>query len=291
MFTRLRAHFGTAGLVVAIVALIAALAGGAYAASNSSEAGKATASAKAKKGPRGPKGATGPAGPAGPAGPQGAAGAKGEAGANGSNGSNGAPGAAGQGVVSSVAPPEPAHCENGGSKFVAGASTTYACNGAVGSRGATGEPWPVDNTLPSEATETGTWTFGPLTEGATPEPQFGPSVFTSISFPIKLAAGLNASHVHFIQTSGKEQVFNEVTEEIEEVTSAACPGTVTAPAAIPGHLCVYAAALTSAASVNGFIYDVTETNGASATGALLGFRITAAEGAKGTGTWAVTGAE
>jgi hypothetical protein len=125
MFSRLREHFGTAGLIVAIVALVAALAGGAIAATGGSSGGKAAASAKAKKGPRGPKGPkgdTGPAGPAGPAGPQGSAGPKGDTGAPGANGTDGAKGATGP-------------------------------TGLDGKDGKTG----FTETLPAGETETGTW--------------------------------------------------------------------------------------------------------------------------------------
>ena len=111
MFTRLRKHLGTAGLLVAVVALVAALGGGAVAAQSG---GDATASAKKKK--RGKQGGlnakqkrqvialakrfagSGPAGPAGPAGaqgPQGAPGAKGDTGAPGAPGAPGSPWTAG----------------------------------------------------------------------------------------------------------------------------------------------------------------------------------------------------
>ena len=156
MLSRLREHFGTAGLVVAIMALVAALAGGAIAANGGSDDGQATASAKGKQGPRGKTGKTGktgPQGPAGPAGPQGPAGPKGDTGAPGSNGTNGTNGAT-------------------------GATGATGKNGAAGTPGEPGEPWTVGNVLPPEATETGVWRFVANTD----EFQYVP-----ISFPIPLA--------------------------------------------------------------------------------------------------------
>jgi hypothetical protein len=156
MFSRLREHFGTAGLVVAIVALIAALAGGAVAATGGSSDGKATASAKrGKPGPPGKTGKTGPQGPAGPAGPQGPAGAPGPKGDTGAPGSNGAPGAP-------------------------GAKGATGPTGPTGPEGEAGEPGVLHpgETLPSEATETGAWRF--LSNGES-------SQYVPISFPIPLS--------------------------------------------------------------------------------------------------------
>jgi hypothetical protein len=214
MFSRLREHFGTAGLVVAIVALVAALGGGAYAATGGSGGGKATASAKGKQGPRGKTGKTGPQGPAGPAGPQGPPGAKGDTGAAGSNGTPGAPGTSVTSTESGTTI-DATHCVGvGGSKFVAGASTTYACNGKNGTTGFTKE-------LPSEATETGTWWFTGNSEAK--------SEFFPISFPIPLAeADAEAITVHF---------WKESLPPASRDT--ACLGTPDAPEAEPGTICFY----------------------------------------------------
>ncbi len=267
MFTRLRAHFGTAGLVVAIVALIAALAGGAYAASNSSEAGKATASAKAKKGPRGPKGATGPAGPAGPAGPQGAAGAKGKdgapgtAGANGTNGTNGTNGAS---VLASTESTGTGNCEGrGGSKFVAGASTTYACNGKEGLSGFT-------EALPVGKTETGTFALS--------EAKASGALFAPLSFNIPLATALDAAHVVYVPAF----------ETNPDPTH--CAGNQTTPKATSGYLCIYGfvSNVTYAGSFSANVEE--ESEGTGLTGTILRFTVTAPEvAAQGFGGWAVTG--
>ena len=71
----------------------------------------------------GPTGATGAQGPAGPAGAQGPA---------------GAPGLIGTTVLAVVVAEGSSECGGlGGSKFVIGATTTYACNGSGGSGGTT----------------------------------------------------------------------------------------------------------------------------------------------------------
>jgi hypothetical protein len=105
-----------------------------------------------RRGEQGAQGSQGPAGPAGPAGPTGAKGdpgamgAPGPAGARGEPGERGAPGpvgvpgadgadgADGVGVVG-AAEPSGANCADGGSRFTAGATVTFACNGADGDAG------------------------------------------------------------------------------------------------------------------------------------------------------------
>jgi Collagen triple helix repeat (20 copies) len=221
MFSRLREHFGTAGLVVAIVALIAALGGGAYAATGGQSGGKATASAKGKQGPRGKTGKTGPAGPAGPAGatgpagPAGPAGAKGDTGAAGSNGTNGTSPTGtsftGSKTVGSVT------CTEGGTEYK-GATTNLVCNGKAGEEGEEGSPWTAGGFLPEEATETGTWRF--LSNGE--EAQYLP-----VSFPIPLA-GADAASTTF-------KFVKEGTSDTD------CPGTALDPQAEPGFFCVYGA--------------------------------------------------
>jgi len=301
MLSRLREHLGSAGLIVAIVALVAALGGGAYAASGGSGGGKATASAKGKQGPRGKTGKTGPAGPAGPAGPQGPAGpagAKGDTGAAGSNGTNGTDGSDGVSVASEeFTGTKDGKCAGrGGSKFVAANGNTYACNGKEGS------PWTAGGTLPPEETETGTWAFGPV---EAPQLPFNEPTRMPLSFPIPLEAPLSGSQVHFINAAGKETIGvaeDPETEQLEvtEQLQPACPGSAAAPAADPGHLCVYAAAVLStgfpggagpAAAVLGAAFNPALAEGfakgAATTGADLGISLVK-KGAKGWGTWAVT---
>jgi hypothetical protein len=218
MLSRLREHFGAAGLIVAIVALVAALAGGAIAATGGSGNGKATASAKAKKGPKGPKGAKGDPGPAGPQGP---------AGANGKDGAAGANGAAGASVTNTpVSTGVPSECANlGGAKFSVGSGTpTFACNGKAGNQGPAGPPGPTCDEegkclLPSGATETGLFSVG-TTKAA-------PIIRTAISFPLRLS---------------EEPAFHYVNEsDPNEIIPPECPGSSVEPSALPGNLCLYAA--------------------------------------------------
>jgi hypothetical protein len=263
MFSTLRNRFGIPG-VISVIALVFAMFGGAYAASNSSGGGKATASAKAKQGPRGKTGKTGPAGPAGPAGPVGPAGAKGDAGTAGSNGTNGTNGAPGQSVSASAAPPEPAHCEEGGSKFVVGASTTYACNGA---NGADGSPWTLNGKLPVGSTETGNFALG--SESGTGI-AFG-YAFDAISFNVPLQTGLDATHAIYVSASGGNPT---------------CTGSSGNPIAPSGYLCVYEGFSGEMGSCE--VLSSGLGAGTDPSGANIGCLPEGAE-ASAIGTWAVTG--
>jgi hypothetical protein len=140
------------------------------------------------------------------------------AGKNGTNGINGATGAPGPQGPAGPAGPE-------------------GKQGAPGNPGQPGEDGACseansDCTLPSGATETGTWAVGPDTFKQRIVP-------LSFNLPLETAP----SEIHFIYENGKEKlnVFNETTEEFElkEVTSVKCPGTVTQPEAAPGTVCVY----------------------------------------------------
>lgn len=218
MLQRLRTSFGIPG-VISVIALVFAMVGGAVAANDlaSSNGGKASASAKAKKGPRGPKGPAGPAGPTGPAGP---AGPKGDVGAP---GLAGAPGAS----VTSSPESKGVNCKEGGSKFSAGASTTFACNGEKGAKGEEGEPGPPGPScnlsgeclLPAGATETGTWS------ASTPAPEEAFALWTSISYPLRLAETSEATP-HFV-TFAEEGLVPE------------CPGNSIEPKALAGNVCLY----------------------------------------------------
>jgi hypothetical protein len=218
MLTKLRTRFGAPG-VIAIIALVFAMAGGAWAA-NGGLSGqqkkevKKIAQTEAKKfataGPQGIPGAQGPIGPVGPVGP---------GGKDGTNGAPGSPGSAGKGVVTAVEAPG-SNCEEGGvSVEVEGSGTKkYVCNGEEGLEGEPGpegSPWTAGGTLPSGKSERGVWAAGPLgTE------QF--NAVASVSFPIPLASG---PAVHFMAEGATPTI--------------ACPGTVKAPTAAPGNLCVY----------------------------------------------------
>jgi Collagen triple helix repeat (20 copies) len=214
MLSPLRNRFGIPG-VISVIALVFAMLGGAYAASDNGGSGS-KASASAKKGPRGPRGPKGPAGPAGPAGPQGPAGpagAKGDTGAAGSNGTNGKDGEDGtdgtDGVSVTTSAASAEECPSGGIKVTSASPPAKVCNGQTG----------FVETLPSEATEKGTWSF----QGTGGVIQTAP-----ISFPIPLSAADAAS-------IKKARFSTEPAAAFEPE----CPGTINDPKAEPGALCFY----------------------------------------------------
>jgi hypothetical protein len=223
MFSRISKRLTYAN-VAATLALVFAMSGGAYAASKylitSTKQIKPSvlASLKGKNGAAGPAGAQGAAGPLGPAGVGGAQGAKGENGANGKEGIQGKEGTAGkegkagESVANTALVAKNVNCAEGGSEFTVGGKHTYACNGS---------PWTAGGTLPSGATETGTWTF------------FAHNLITpevleeaAISFPIRLPGTGNAFLLNESETLGK-------------TGTGGCTGTFTNPTAPEGTLCVY----------------------------------------------------
>lgn len=307
MFSRIHQKLGTAGFIIAIVALVAAMSGGAYAAATGltgkekKEVAKIAQKEAKKLAQAGPAGATGPIGakgadgapgaqgPTGPQGPIGPQGPKGETGDRGSNGNNGK-------SVSVTTEPAGSHCSEGGVKIeVEGnaSSQKFVCNGS---------PWTAGGTLPSNKTETGVWTIGTISAGAAPGA--GVVYNVPISFPIPLAAALPATAVHYVAANGKEPVYveNPTTEELEltEVTPTKCLGTVAAPSAVAGNLCVYTQSLSpplgEAPGEAGKLFFSSEdiknpgtstTDGASVAGARLAF-FGPPSGTVGVGTWAVT---
>jgi hypothetical protein len=217
MFERIHQKLGTAGFIISIVALVAALGGGAYAATGGNS-GKATASAKAKQGKQGKQGKPGKTGPQGPAGPAGAPGANGKDGAEGKQGPEGKAGKDGTGVTGVAIPTSSATCAHqGGTAYTSATGTENVCNGKEGTAGEPGVLHPGE-TLPSEATETGTWWF---------QGTGGPVGVAPISFAIPLT-----------KTDAEEIAIKFWTEGGSE--PAECTGDTLEPAAEPGTLCIYA---------------------------------------------------
>ena len=234
--------------VAMTVALVLAMSGGAFAAgkflitSTKQISPKVLKSLQGKAGRAGVAGAQGPAGPAGAVGPQGPAGAPGAVGAKGEAGPEGKEGKAGK----------------------------------EGKVGVAGSPWAVGGTLPSGKTETGEWAFGKVTQAASLE-------IAVASFPIELPAPMTAStQAHYI-TPGKTPTEKglEINVNEEEVPSTTCLGTAAEPTALPGNLCVYAAAIEGATIASNYFNAIIGK-----TGAILG--VAAEAGASGQGTWAVT---
>jgi hypothetical protein len=174
-----------------------------------------------------------------------------------------------------------------------GGSGANGTNGTNGTNGAPGSPWTAGGTLPSNATETGVWTFGPFADVSV-YPGENKSVQTPVNFPIPLTSELPASSVHLILKNGEE--FNSA---FEEVPPAECLGTVAAPSAEPGNLCIYAGTeLFAPSNLTGkvllspeggaYIDPATGNPGVGVTGTILEIFAREEDGAKAFGAWAVT---
>jgi Collagen triple helix repeat (20 copies) len=258
MFSGIRKRF-TYTNVAMTLALVFAMTGGAYAAKHYVITSTKQISPKVLTALKGENGTAGPAGSAGPAGPAGPAGGKGETGAAGGPGPEGPQGKEGK-------------------------------EGKEGPTGQTG----YTATLPSKATETGTWSFsaGPSTH----------SLLASVSFSIPLKSGLEETHVILVSYE----------ELLEGDAPAACPGEFNensttgfiVPKAEPGYLCVYEGVMDSGnvehsgAPFNQFRADVeialpedTGGQGASTAGTTLTFKqADSSKSSYGSGLWAVTAA-
>jgi hypothetical protein len=288
--------------VVATLALVFAMSGGALAATHYLITSKKQISPKVLKELKGGAGAAGAAGTAGAAGAPGKEGAAGKDGAAGSSGTNGESvsvasvelgeeacggvggakfsvggksttacngkggkegkeGKAGENVTNTA---NPANCKEGGAEFKVGSGTpTYACNGS---------PWTAGGTLPSGATETGTWGFTTNTLGVRVQR-------VPISFPIPLAKPITKSNIEVVKAGATG-------------TGGCEGGTVAAPTAKPGNLCIYITEL-EANEHFAFIDPGSSNAEAGITGLVLGIEPTnkepGEEGGQGLGTWAVTG--
>jgi hypothetical protein len=266
--------------VIATLALVFAMTGGAYAAKKylitstkqispsvlkalQGKAGPAGANGAAGvQGPAGAvgaKGENGAAGSAGPQGPAGPVGPAGSAGAQGVTGAAGAAGAAGESVKMTTINPG-ATCEAGGTELKVGTSKEHVCNGKPGAI----QP---GETLPAGVTETGSWAVTINTEGS------GAFYYAPISFTIPLAAPLPAANVEFVKISG---------------TGTHCAGTVEAPTAPEGYLCVYTSAESGLALPEIKRSGNAGESGASTAGAVLGLLTLAGNTGADVGTWAVT---
>ncbi len=295
-----------ASTAIALVALIFAITGGAFAATGGRSNGPshATLTASAAKSKAKPKTKAGPRGPAGPAGK------------NGTNGTNGAPGAQGPAGPAGATGPAGSNGSNGekGEKGEKGEGP----RGPQGIPGKNGAIQPGE-TLPHEATETGVWSADSLpvspcvetpgkggyedsncTIGTTKRgPNFEPEgnftiqsinerpeqlLAAPISFTIPLAKALGEKEVHYVGETGNGET---------------CPGSVEAPKAEPGNLCVYEeeafdvpagqeAVIPPGLRVGNGI-PPSELAGAGVSGALVVLEASSEHnGAKAFGTWAVT---
>lgn len=217
MFNRIHQKLGTAGFIISVVALVAALGGGAYAASgglNGKQKKEVEKIAKKYAGAPGANGTNGANGAKGDTGTNGTNGAKGE------TGSQGNPGTNGKSVTATPIASGGPKCEERGGvevKQEGAASGAQVCNGEPGIL----HP---DETLPSGATETGTFVFTGRGGHQESEPEFAP-----ISFAIPLSpADAGAIQIHYWEEEGGV-VFADPQ----------CTGTPNEPKAEAGSICLY----------------------------------------------------
>jgi hypothetical protein len=277
MFERIHQKLGTAGFIISIIALVAALGGAAYAASGGLSGKQKKEVEKIAKKVVGKPGATGATGPAG------APGTKGDAGAAGSNGS---PGAAGTSVASKAIPTSSTTCSHhGGSEFTSASGTTTACNGEPGEEGPEGSPWTAGGTLPSGATETGTFFVG------APVPTiFEHGAIEEISFPLPLAEPIEASEteppVRYV--AGSPVIPPELATVPPECENAEHPGSASSsnPEAQPGYLCLFEVNHEAMNFEAATLFDGVNEIGRS--GTLLIYNLSGTGQHYAAGTWAVT---
>jgi hypothetical protein len=269
--------FGKAGLTVAILALVFAMVGGAYAAGGLTKSQEKQVTKIAKK----------------------YAGKPGAPGANGANGTNGSPGAAGKDgtngtngtsaeAVSFTGSKGTCTEGQGGLEVKSGGPVKYVCNGKEGEPGAI-HP---SETLPSEATETGSWAVGPIDVPKSECFLHCHTTNSAISFVISLPAELDQGHIAAVTAGGEEFNF----ETISFGTPVNCLGSVSQPEAKPGFLCVYVSHLENTLVPYPLVEKLTSTGtfsaeGASRTGALLQVlsgSTNEPELVSGWGSWAVT---
>lgn len=245
MTSWLRNRLGIPG-VIAVVALVFAMVGGAWAAKGVIITNINQISKGVQKKLKGQKGDPGPAGPQGPAGTAGAKGDTGAAGAAGKDGATGATGPKG----------------NTGSTGPTGSTGATGAAGAAGATGPAGPTGPI-GPLPSNATETGTWSFGAATEASD-------SLRVPISFAFPVPGAIQA---HLLEP-GK--------------TTADCEGSAENPTAKAGHLCIYTGGEEPGAWFELGIYKLDGlTEGVSSSGAILSVLV-AKKGALAFGSYAVT---
>jgi hypothetical protein len=255
------------------------------------------------KGPKGPKGAIGRRGPqgsegafgangatgatgfpgavvigvTGATGPTGAAGATGSTGATGPNGAKGVTGATGPaGTTGAVG------ATGAGSAGPAGAAGETGATGGPGATGPAGPALPAP--LASGHSETGVWM------AASPEKPEVPSHFTLgiISFPVALKSPIGETKVVFVKQAETAK------PAVERAPAAAehCTGTLEAPTASSGYLCVYTGVEELQNAEFHGIEKNENTPGTNRQGAAVMFEVLTVEGeahARAQGTWAVTG--
>jgi hypothetical protein len=145
-----------------------------------------------------------------------------------------------------------------------GVTGAAGAQGGAGSKGETGPAGPLSTALPSGKTLRGSYAVTVVATGA------GQTDRVGVPFEFTLSA---KPTVHRIAAGG--------------APTTECPGSVTAPEAQPGNLCVYEKVLGNATEVE--IFDpTTGTSGSSQFGWYARLNSTGAGEALSYGTWAVT---
>lgn len=270
MISRIHNRLGTAGFVISIIALVAAMTGGAYAALSSAD--KSFVKKESKKFSKQFSKQFAIAGPVGPAGPPGA---PGKDGANGKDGAAGQDGADGTSPTTETFAGTKGSCTNGGITVKSASSPVNVCNGKNGEDGEDGETG-FTETLPPGETETGAWALSSGTQ----------SSFVPLSFNIPLAEAPESTH--FVNKNGEEFVSaNFETFTAVYQTPVNCLGTVEAPTAPSGMICIYAKKQAAIEGANlGFINSTEDQRWTS--GATFQFLKATTTSAIAWGTWAVT---
>jgi hypothetical protein len=98
-----------------------------------------------------------------------------------------------------------------------GKNGTNGATGATGAKGETGAPGGFFGVLPAGKMMTGTY--------ASQGDVVGEQYRTAVSFLLSLPAAPTGEHIHYI--------------EVGEAVPAGCGGTVAAPVALPGNLCIF----------------------------------------------------
>jgi hypothetical protein len=142
--------------------------------------------------------------------------------------------------------------------------------GDQGIQGPPGDPGPFVDAVPSGDTLRGTWVVTDRAVGAA-----GETSESSVSFPFALAS---APTVHFVA---------DATAPTPE-----CPGSLSDPQAVAGHLCVYQSAVHINTSSTTIFDPLVDAASGAAKSSRFGFSMrTTSSGAgvvRTTGTWAVT---
>jgi hypothetical protein len=157
--------------------------------------------------------------------------------------------------------------------------------GEPGPRGPEGSPWTAGGTLPSGATETGSYFAGEENNAIS-----SGNVTAVVSFSIPLATG--TEEAFFVPTcnglsGGELTACEQQREEAEEH----CPGTPKEPSAEPGAFCMYEGPFTIGTLKPGSTFITEPGNfalGAGTAGAFFNAAYESGANARSVGTWAVT---